>query len=593
MAKDGFLQELRRRNVLRAGAVYAASAWLLVQVAAEVFPFFHVAEWVVRWIVVAAIIGLPFWLAFAWFYEFTPQGLKLESQVDPAESIARRMGKKLDRWIIAILALAVVLLLTNQLVLHKDASVGANAVLSPAPAKSIAGLPLINESGDPHDQYFSDGLSEELIAALTQIHDLKVIGRNSSFQFRDDHQADNSGIGRKLGVATLLEGTARKQGDRVRIVVGLILASDGNSLWSQIFDRELKDIFAVQSDIAQSVAGALKVTLLGKAAESSDKPPGGNISAYNAYLQGKFYDARVNVDGYRKAIDFYSEAIRLDPQYAMAYARESLTWTNLAAEQLSGAEAQQAYGKARAAADNALSLNPNLALAHAARGWLLSYTTFDQTVPEAEFRHALELAPNDSEIKNDLASELAVLGQLEEAVTLTQQALATDPLHAGWYGNLAADLSALGRLDEAEHAIRKAIELEPAEAFHHRQLAIIEIQRGNSEAALRAAALEPDSIWKTNALALAYAAHCDHAKSDAALQTLIDQHAGESAFQIAQIYAARKEPDRMFAWLERAWDQRDPGITGLLYDPFLLAYKRDPRFVAFCKKVGLPVAAKR
>jgi TolB-like protein len=236
------LAELRRRNVFRAGAFYAASMWLLVQVATQVFPFFHIAEWVVRWIVIAAVIGFPFALLFSWFYEWTPQGLQRESEVGPDESIARNAGKKLDRGIIAVLGLAVVLLLTDKFVLHKNAD--------DAIGKSIAVLPLLNEGGDPHEDYFSDGLSEELIANLAQIDGLKVIGRSSSFRFKGGGH-DSKIIGEKLGVDTLLEGTVRRQGERVRIVAELINAADGRELWSQKYDRELKDIFAVQSGIAR------------------------------------------------------------------------------------------------------------------------------------------------------------------------------------------------------------------------------------------------------------------------------------------------------------------------------------------------------
>ena len=188
---------------------YAASAWLVVQVATQVFPFFHIAEWVVRWIVIAVVIGFPFALLFAWFYEITPEGLKRESEVPRADSIARATGKKLDRWIIATLGLAVVLLLADRFVLHGD--------VTNASEKSIAVLPLVNESGDPGNEYFSDGLSEELIAALAQIGELKVIGRSSSFRFKGRNE-DLKTIGEKLGVKTLLEGTVRKQADRVPLL---------------------------------------------------------------------------------------------------------------------------------------------------------------------------------------------------------------------------------------------------------------------------------------------------------------------------------------------------------------------------------------
>ncbi|HEV7123762.1 MAG TPA: hypothetical protein VGN24_10145, partial [Rhodanobacter sp.] len=252
MKAGDFFSELRRRNVLRAGAVYAAAVWALAQGIAQLGPSVGAPEWVTRWFLVAAIIGLPFWLAFAWFYEFTSHGFKRESEVDPADSLTHRTGRKLDRWIIGILCVAVVLLVTNQFVLRHDATDVADhhaaaevaATLARVPAKSIAVLPLVNESADQNQQYFSDGLSEEMISALGQVHDLKVIGRNSSFQFRGNAQNDSAGIGARLGVATLLEGTVRKQGDQVRIVASLIKASDGSQIWSQTYERQLKDVFA-------------------------------------------------------------------------------------------------------------------------------------------------------------------------------------------------------------------------------------------------------------------------------------------------------------------------------------------------------------
>lgn len=254
-AKPSLFAELRRRNALRAAVLYIGAVWALAQGIAQLAPVFGAPAWVTKWFVIAACIGFPFWIAFAWFYEWTPQGLKRESEIEADASITRVTGRKLDRAIIAVLAVAVVLLLANAFVWKKGAGLQAPAriaasVIAAIPAKSIAVLPLLNESGDPGQDYFSDGLSEELISALGQVRDLKVIGRNSSFRFRGNAQDDTARIGVELGVATLLEGTVRKQGGEVRIVTSLIKASDGSQLWSQTYDRELKDVFAVQSDIA-------------------------------------------------------------------------------------------------------------------------------------------------------------------------------------------------------------------------------------------------------------------------------------------------------------------------------------------------------
>lgn len=574
-----FVGELRRRNVFRAGTLYAAAAWLVVQVATQVLPVFDAPNWVQRLIVVAAVIGLPFVLAFAWYYELTPEGLKLESEVPREHSIRHLTGKRLDRAIIAVLCVVVVVLLANTFVLHRDAEV--------APEKSVAVLPLLDESHDGSDQYFSDGLSEELISDLTQIGGLKVIGRNSSFQFRGDI-SDSRAIGDRLGVATLLEGTVRRDGERVRIVIGLINAADGRSLWSQIYDREFKDIFAVQSDISRSVAAAMQVELSGAGADNGGRPPGGHVQAYNAYLQGKFYGERGTEADERRAIAEFNEAVRIDPRYAQAYAELSMAWTNLTSVFLGGAEMRRGYQRSREAADAALRLAPGLAAAHLAHGSLLYASDFDWAGAEAEYRRALQLTPNDGEAKYRLGTLLATLGQPAPAIDLTRQALATDPLHANWYSSLASYLAPLGRLDEAEQAIGKAIELQPSGSYYRAALAFIQIQRGDADAALRAAQSEPPGAWRDVALAMARQIGSDSAAADAALRIVIDQHAGDGAYQIAEIYALRKQPDLMFQWLERAHANGDPGVSNLLTDPFLLAYRNDPRFVAFCSKVGLP-----
>ena len=594
MSKATFFAELKRRNVLRAAVLYAGAVWALAQGIAQLGPAFGAAEWVTRWFVIAAAIGFPFWIAFAWFYAFTPQGLKLESEIVPGDSIAHSTGRKLDFWIIGVLALAVVLLLTNQFVLRGDATsiAGAQAVAANSakvPAKSIAVLPLANASGDADQQYFSDGLSEDLINALSQFDGLKVISRNSAFQFRDSKE-NASTIGAKLGVAHLLEGSVRRLGDTVRITAQLVNAGDGSTLWSQQYDRPYQDLFALQDEITNAVAGALKTRLLAGAGGQDDHPPSGNLAAYNAYLQGQFYDARGTEADTRKAIDAYATATRLDPRYAQAWVTMARAWTALAGAFLGGVPAQHAYAQARSAADTALALAPGLAAVHRARGSLFQLADLNWTAAEAEYRRALQLAPTDAGAKFDLGILLATLGQPAQAFDLTRQALVADPLSASRHVWLAYYLLALDRPDEAAQAVGKAIELQPGAASYHEVLAIIEIQRGDAKAALAAARLEPAAGgWQESALALALQIGNDRAAADAALKTLIDTQSDVSAYQIAQAYALRKDPDAMFAWLDRAWANRDPGVSSLLYDPIVLRYKNDARFAAYCRKVGLPV----
>jgi len=282
-------------------------------------------------------------------------------------------------------------------------------------------------------------------------------------------------------------------------------------------------------------------------------------------------------------------AVKDDPRYALAWARLARTAANLATQFLGGQPAQQAYAKARAAADTALTLDPNLAAAHEARAYILLSADFDWTGAQAEYQRAIQLAPNDGPSLFGMGSLAAALGRPGQAVALTRRALATDPLDADWYHWLAHYLSGLDRLDEAVAASRKAIELQPAATSYHEWLTVIEVLRGNAEAALAAAQAEPASGgWQGVALAMARQIEPDRAAADAALKDLIDTRASEASFQIAEVYALRGDPDQMFVWLDHAWANRDAGIANLLFDPFILRYRHDPRFAAFCRKVGLP-----
>ena len=457
-------------------------------------------------------------------------------------------------------------------------------------AASIAVLPLANESGEAAQQYFSDGISEDLITALSQFPGLKVIGRSSAFQFRDSKE-DSRSIGAKLGVAHLLEGSVRKSGDMIRVSAELIDAADGSTQWSERYDRPYQDLFALQDEITRAVTQALKTKLLPSehAAEQSDRPPSGNLEAYNALLQGRFYASRATEADFRKAVEYYTQAIALDPRYALAWIGIASTWTSIGSGYLEDAPQQEAYAKARAAVDRALALSPDLATAHGARGYLLLMADLDWHGAEAEFRRALELAPNDAQAKSDYGMLLVTFGDVDHAIELTRQALATEPVRASYYNWLAMYLSGLKRLDEAERAIRRAIELQPGAATYHQTLAVIEIQRGNAQAALAAAQAEAPGPWQDVALALARQIGTDRSAADAALKTLVEKWAGAAPFQIAEVYALRNDAKATFEWLDRSWSSRDSGIGLLLYDPFILRFKDDPRFAVFCRKVGLPV----
>jgi serine/threonine-protein kinase len=572
-----FLSELKRRNVLRVAAFYAAAGWLLVQIATQVLPVFEVPAWTMRVVVVAVMLGFPIALLFSWFYELTPEGLKLESKIDPAESIKRNTGRKLDRVIIALLATAVVVLLANQFVPHRNRT--------DALAKAIAVLPLVNDTGDSNDEYFADGLSEELISALSQIKDLKVIGRTSSFHFKNTKEGSKA-IGVELGVGYLLEGSVRKSAGRTRIAVNLVRAVDGVNTWSQIYDRALPDIFAVQAEIAQSVAGALKVALLGGNGKNPDAPSNQNFDAYTAYLQGRFHEQLYTAADLRKAIEFYETAIRSDPHYALAYAALSKSWWALG--DTTGEDVAEANRKARAAAERAVAEDPNNAEAHAALGQILISVDRNAKGAEAEYRRALDLDPASAEPKIGLASVIGNFGQIEEAVELLQQAAQLEPLATNAHFDLARLLTSLGRYDEAVRSVKKAIQLQPGGAGTWEMLALVEAKRGDGEAALRAAMQESDPDWRAYAIALAQQARGDAKAADEALNALIAGHSNDMSFQIATVYAFRRDADKTFEWLEQAYEKQDPGVMAIMDNPFTRELRSDPRFGAFCKKIGVP-----
>lgn len=577
---EDFIERLKQRKLVQWALAYAAAAFALIQVLDIVAQRFGWPDSVERFTIVAMAVGFFVTLVLAWYH-----GERGVQKTTSTELLILAL-------LLSIGGVVAWRLAPAPATIHSTAAPSGPAAGSAAaaiPAKSIAVLPLVNDSGDKEQQYFSDGLSEDFINALSQFAGLKVIGRNSAFQFRNTKD-DAQTIGTKLDVAHLLEGSVRREGDTVRISVELINTSDASTLWSQHYDRPYKDLFALQDDITHAVASALQAKLLesGGAVVQSDRPPSGNLTAYTAYLQGKFYGARLIEADLRQAITQYQAAIQADPRYAQSYAALSDTWTTLAAAFLTGSEAQQAYAKARAAANTALALEPQLAVAHDAHGTLLIRADFDWAGAQAEFQRATQLSPDGASLFQT-GTLLATLGDPEQALRLNQQALTTDPLNSSGYNWQSAYLSSLGRLDEAAAAIHKAIELQPAAVAYHEKLAIIDIQRGDAQAALAAAQAEPASGgWQEIALALARQIGPDRAVADAALKHVIDTGAGDAPYQIAEVYALRRDPDNMFKWLDRAWASRDPGISYLLYDPFILRYQHDPRFAAFCRKVGLP-----
>jgi TolB-like protein/Flp pilus assembly protein TadD len=420
---EAFFSELKRRNVLRAGVLYIGASWALAQGIAQLTPAIGLPDVTTRWFLVAAVIGFPFWATFAWFYEFTPQGLKRESEIAPGDSVAHSTGRKLDKWIIAVLALAVVLLLTNTFVWRKGAGLANDSALANIPAKSIAVLPFEDLSPAHDHGYFSAGMAEELLNALTRVQDLKVAGRASSFYY-GSHNADLRTIGKALDVANVLEGSVRTQGDAVRISVQLIRTSDGFEVWSQSYDGDLGNIFDLQERIARAITDHLQVVLTGS--EQARLVPVATTSA-EAYADFVTAQTLVNKrvgDSLPRAIGLLQKATTLDPKFARAWSKMAVAYAVL--PQYVSGDWKASWKISDDAAHRALVLDPGDAEANAA----LSYNQFSQRhyVEMVEpMQRALELAPDDSAVNYWAANELAATGRTRAAEARIDKALVNDP----------------------------------------------------------------------------------------------------------------------------------------------------------------------
>src|SRR4051812_14844940 len=525
------------------------------------------------------LLALCFILAvcISWAFEMTPEGMKRTADVSPDQSLPYWSKKKFAAFIVGVAIIAA------GLFAYRFFPPPRSTATVSSDNKSIAVLPLLNESGDPKDEYFSDGLSEELIAALAQIRELKVIGRSSSFRFKE-RKEDSKTIGEKLGVATLLEGTVRKQGDRVRIVAELINAADGIELWTRTFDRELKDIFAVQQEIAAAVASSLKTRLLGQDQRPAQNSATQNAEAHNAFLLGHHYFQRRNIEDYRKAVAHFDEAIRLDPEYALAYAERSEVWTLIG--DLVG-ESKTAWPKARSDAEKAVAVGPAVAEAHAALGWVRFFTEWNFTEGLSELKRAKELS-SANPIVNDLLGRILVYtGEPDEAEKQVRHSVEVDPLASAPLNNLARILWYRGKVDEADAAARKSAELQPSSASSRRWQVLVAIRRGDGETALREAQSEPDESYRRFELAIAHQARGDRAAADAALADLIANNRGLD-YQVAEVYAFRGEKDKAFEWLQIAFDNHDTGMLALLVDPLLNNLRDDPRFKALVARMNFP-----
>ena len=574
--KPSLFAELRRRNVFRAGAFYIAATWALAQGIAQLGPAAGLPDWTTRWFLVAAAVGFPFWIAFAWFYEFTPEGLKRESEIEPHASITHHTGRKLDFAIIGVLAVAVILLVTDRFVLHH----GVNEETSiPIAEHSIAVLPFVNMSSDKEQEYFSDGITEELLNLLAKIPQLQVTARTSSFSFKGKDVAIPQ-IARTLHVAHVLEGSVRKSGNAVRITAQLIRAGTDAHLWSQTYDRKLDDIFAIQDEIAADVVKQLQVTLLGAAPKVRTTDP----EAYALYLQAVQLGRQFTPEAFEQSDAMYRKVLVIDPHYAPAWAGLA---DNLTHEADQGVlSIKDGYARSREAATKALAIDAEYAPAHTRLGLIVVLGDNDLAGGAKHFQRALTLDPSDLDVLRNSAVLLAALGRLDEALALDAAVVRRDPVNLSALFNLGMDQRQAGRLDDAIASFRTVLSLAPGRSGTHAQIGNALLLKGDPQGALAEIEQETGETWKMFGLPMAYHALGRKADSDTALATVIAKYEKDGPSNIACVYAFRGDTDKAFEWLDKAVEYSDSGTADIVAEPLFGKIHADPRWLTFLRKLG-------
>ena len=494
-------------------------------------------------------------------------------------AIERRSAKRAGMWI--SIAAALVVLLAGALTYQsKRPKLPSRTAVHQT---AIVVLPFANLSSDKDQEYFSDGLSEELLNVLSRNPKLRVTSRTSAFSFKGK-AVDIKTIADKLHVTHVLEGSVRKAGSRLRITAQLIDVASDSHLWSQSYDRQMENIFAIQEDIATSVAGALKAALEGNPARTANQT---TPAAYNAYLQGRyFYERRTKAD-FEKAIDYYQQALRIDPHYARA-------WVGLSDVHSFQADwgylpVPKGYAMARREVQEALALDPNLAVAHAQVGWIKMTNDWNWDGADSAYKRALELEPANPRVIQSAAWLAGTLGHNDEALALCRRATELDPLLIAAYNNLGVQAYYAGGWDEARAAFRKVLAMDPQYPDVHTHLGCMHLLRSEPEAALAEFQKESEDWRRLYGRAMAFHGAGKRKEADAAQGEFVRKYGDVGAFQVAEICAYRGETDRAFEWLERAFHQRDSGLSGIKGDPLLGNIEQDLRFRRFLQKMELPL----
>ncbi len=584
-----FFSELKRRNVYKVAVAYAVVSWLLVQVATQVFPFLDIPNWVVRFVIAMVAIGFPIALIIAWAFELTPEGLKRTEDVDPAAP-ARRPRK--HTWMFVVIvggALSISLFFVGRYTARNSGSASSTEL----PAKSIAVLPFDNLSRDPDNAFFAEGVQDEILTRLAKVADLKVIARSSTQKFKSAPE-NLPQIAKQLGVMNILEGSVQKAGGQVRVNVQLINAQTQAHLWAEIYDRKLSDIFAVQSDIAKTVADVLQAKLTGTEKQMMAAQATTDTIAYELYHKGWSLWEKRSGDNIPKAIAFYEQAIARDPNYALAYA--GLGQAYILLPFYTSADRRAVLPKAKDAALKALSLDPGLAEAHLALGKILFFGEIDLAGSLREYKRAVELKPNDAMAHHWFGNDtLAALSRFEEAIAESKRAVELDPLSPIINADLGTTFYYARRYDESVAQFRKTLEIDPTFFFAYYSLGIALQRKGDLSGAIaayeKAKQLSSDNLLVSTLCAQAKAYAGDKGAARRMLSDLdkISQQREVVGYLRALLYLSLNNKDEALRWLEQGYEERDgSNICWINVDPLLDPLHGDPRFEALVQKVIAP-----
>jgi adenylate cyclase len=600
-------EQLKQRNVFRLAALYLVVCWLILEPVHVVFHMLDVPVWANRLVLMLMAIGFPAVVIFAWVYEITPEGLKPTVEVPHGQSIRRVTGRRLDRAIISVLALALAYFIADKFWISKHLPAsqpiapGAQAQRTAAasgaalvaafnpPPHSVAVLPFVNISGDKEQEYFSDGLTEELLNSLSRINELQVAARTSSFSFQGEHP-DIASVAHKLNVGAVLEGSVRRSANTVRITAQLVSGLTGFHLWSQTYDRNLGDVLKLQTEIATAVAGALKVALLGDVAAKVERGGTRNPAAFDTYLRGaKSQSGGHDAKELQAAIDAFTDAIKLDPNYALAYAARSAAINEYAGYWTSGvAAAHKGLEKAVADGRQAILLAPELGEGHLALANAFDYL-LDFRRANEEYDRAVALAPGNARVLRDYGTFSVKMGRTDAGVAAIRHVVTLDPLNRDTHLALGNALENARKYEAAIAAYNDALALDSAYSQAYAFRGIAQYALGDFKGATSSCEMKTgDFVYYPVCLAITYDKLGRHTDAEAMLAKLKIWMGETDAFQYVEIYAQWGDKERALQWLETAWHLRDGGLGWLRVDFQLDPLRNEPRFQAIERALKFP-----